>query len=215
MVDTESVQFLPDQVVEALLHLTDWQKQFPSSTGYVGENGVLFASRSQARRSNGGGVRAIMQELLLEIDEAAELVILEPEPVDATNATPFAPRNFAPVPIFTAFPVAVLDFVVPLGYRLWLDGYAFDLFPNQSNELNYNWQLIANGQDVLNKGASMATRGRPVHTPGKVTVGRDKTSMILVQPGNRVQVLVSAFSNLGASDFVSACVFGYLEGVGQ
>jgi hypothetical protein len=218
-VSLDSNQFLTDEEVSGLLTLTQAPPTFGTPecgvTGYGGSNGVLWASQAPNRYATPASTLAFPMELLLEIDEAAIVTILENERVNGSFSTPYSSRGTAQVPIFKAFPTLLLDFTVPVGYQFWLSAYAFNLFPNTGNEMNYYWQLRVNGQDILNKGNTGPNPGRPIQSPDLVTIGRDKTSMMLVQAGNNIQCVVSALSDLGASDFLSATVLGYLEGVGQ
>jgi hypothetical protein len=117
------------------------------------------------------------------------------------------------VPIAINNAVKVLSITVPTGYVWWLDGYAFNLFPSAGNELNYNWQLRVEGQDILNKGQSVLLPGRPIQAAQKVPVGYTQGELLRCPPGTEVEVIVTALNTLAASDSVAATVFGFLEGV--
>lgn len=206
-----SVEFLEDETVTELLRLTD----FPEFFDAADQAEVDSVGRFKWRYAEPGVRRAIAPEDLLECAMGAPLQeTAEPVKVTASYSLPFAPRGQANVPIFAGQSVELIDTVVPEGMILWIDGYAFNLFPNVANELNYWWQLRVNGQNILNTngGGNPPQPGRPVQAPQKVIIGSDKSTMILVQPGSRIEVVVTAISTIGASDSISATVFGTLQG---
>lgn len=129
----------------------------------------------------------------------------------ASTSVPFCPRGQTFVPMLPAIPATVLNFVVPNGYQFWIEAYAFDLFPNTVNELNYGWRIFVNGQDILNKGSQGLLFGRPVKSNEQVFFGKDRDSQILAVPGNEISVIVQAAAAIPAGDQISATIFGTLE----
>lgn len=131
--------------------------------------------------------------------------------ITASTGQPFAPRGEALAPQTPLAPAVALKFTIPLGYQMWMMAYSFDLFPSTINELNYRWFLNVNGQDQLNRDTPTQTNGRPVLSNEQVTIGRQKSNMILARPGNVVDVTVTANAAIAAADTVRATIFGYLE----
>ena len=209
MENPPSADFLTDEDIEELAALTIFPDEFP---GVADGADVDYPSRFKYPYASAGSTHAICPEDLVEIHGAVLAQISDPIIVTQSGAVPWAPRGEGIVPIFANQAQVVLRIQVPQGYVFWIDGYAFDLFPNTSNELNYIWQLRINGLDFLNKGNPVPQPGRPVHSPQKVTIGRTKAEMFVTQPGSVIEVVVQAINTLGASDSVSATVFGQLEG---
>ena len=202
--------FLDGDDLESLLALTIFPDFFPAARGY---EDIDWPGRFKHPYTSPGPSHALAPEDLLAFELSTLMEIEEVQRVTASFAMPWAPRGETTVPIFQNGGMDVLDVVVPIGYQWWIDGYAMNLFPSTANELNYRWQLLVNGRDIINQGNAAPAPGRPVQDPGKVTIGRTKSQMYLAQPGARVQVVVTALNTIGASDSVSACVFGQLEGI--
>lgn len=169
------------------------------------------ASGAKYLRTNRAAVRAIAPEYLQAFIDSVFREVADEEPVTGSIVTPFAPRGQVVVPTDPNVPATVLSFIVPNGYQFWIGSYAFDLFPDTTNELNYAWRLFVNGQDILNKSQRNLVFGRPVKNNRQVILGNDKATQILAQPGDEISVVVIAASALPASDYVSATVFGNLE----
>lgn len=207
-VDQNTGEFLtPDQVAQ-LAVLTPFPR-FIKGNGYQDTDSAgrfKYAYTHPARRF------AIRPEGKLEIHGGPLLVVADQDKVQGSFTLPFCPRGQAQVPVFAQQAVVLVSLVVPVGYIYWLDGYAFDLFPNTANELNYFWQLRINGQDVLNRGVAGQALGRPIHAPQKVQIGYDKSTMLRAQEGALVELVVQAINTIGASDSVSGTIFGTLEG---
>ena len=201
--------FLSDDDIETLAALT----VFPATFEGSGYEDVDSANRFKYPYASTGSVLAIAPEDMLAVMGGTLAQISDPVIVTASSAVPWAPRGQGVVPIFQNQGQVLLQIQVPQGYKYWIDGYAFDLFPSTANELNYIWQLRINGMDFLNKGNPTPQVGRPVHSPQKVTIGRTKAEMFLAQPGAVIEVVVLAVNTLGASDSVSATIFGQLEGM--
>lgn len=169
------------------------------------------ASAFKYPRTSRACVRATAAEDLQAFVDAVFRQVADPEPRTASTVVPFAPRGQTNVPTDPTSPATVLSFIVPNGYQFWIGSYAFDLFPDTTNELNYAWRLFVNGQDILNKNQQNLVYGRPVKNNRQVILGTDKSTQILAMPGDEISVVVSAQSALPASDFISATVFGNLE----
>jgi hypothetical protein len=207
--DQTAAEFLTPGGIFALSNLTPFPKGF-SGTGYID---VDYASRFKRAYTHPARRFAVHAERKLEIGGAPLIQVSDEDGIQGSNSSPYCPRNSATVPIFAQQAVVLISLVVPVGYVYWLDGYAFDLFPSVTNELNYYWQLRINGQDVLNRGgAGSAAPGRPVHAPQRVTIGRDKATMLRAQEGSLIELVVQALNTIGASDSVSGTIFGTLEG---
>lgn len=205
-------EFLTDWDVEQLTALT----VFPDGWQNVrGEFDVDEPGRFKYPYAMPGAVHAIAPEDLAEVWGATIAETFDEVTTTASAALPWCPRGTSPVPIVAAQGVVLVDVNVPVGYRYWIDGYALDLAPDTTNELNYRWQILVDGVDLLNKGQQYPAPGRPVHAPQKVTIGRDKGQMFLAQQGSRIQVTVNAIGTLAASDEISATIFGQLEGLTQ
>jgi len=205
-------EFLSPDQVERMLRLTRFPKAFKGITGYGGPRGINYPGNFKHRYTSQAQRYAIAPERLLEIQGGALLETADAITVSAATGTPYVPRGRPTSPIFANQAVNVLNLQVPVGYQMWISGYAFNLFPNQMNELNYFWQLRIDGMDMLNKGGPMQP-GRPIQSAAQVTIGRDKSQMFLAQQGSVIQVVVMAINTLGASDSVSASIFGQLEGL--
>ena len=206
----QSSEFMDELEIEQLFALTEFPDEFDAVSGLADVDSV---SRFKYPYAQPGATLAIAPEDLLAMEGGILLEISDPTVVTASSAVPWCPRGEDVVPIFQNQGQILLELQVPQGYKFWIDGYAFDLAPNTTNELNYIWQLRINGMDMLNKGNPSPQVGRPVHSPQKVTIGRTKAEMFLAAPGSVVQVVVLAVNTLGASDNVSATVFGQLEGM--
>jgi hypothetical protein len=201
--------FLSDLDVEALAVLTPFPDGFEAISGY---EDLDLPERWKYPYALPGAVWAVAPEDMLELTWAVLQEIAGEIQPTVSNAIPWVPRGTSNVPVIQNQGVSVLRIQVPFGRRWWISGYAFNLFPSQANELNYYWQLRVDGTDLLNKGVATVQPGRPVQTPDQVTIGRDKEQMFLAGPGSIVEVAVLALNTLGASDNVSAAVFGFLEG---
>ncbi len=162
-------------------------------------------------RTSPGANRAIAAEYLPAFIDSVFRQVEDEAPITGSTVTPFAPRGQIGVPTIAAAPATVLSFIVPNGYQLWIAAYAFDLFPDTTNELNYAWRLFVNGQDILNKGQQGLVFGRPVKNNRQVMLGTDKSTQILAVPGDEIAIVVSAAAGIPASDFISATLFGNLE----
>lgn len=206
--DQTGAEFLTPAGIFGLSTLTPFPKCFYGVRGY---QDVDYASRFKASYAQPAQRFAVHPERKLEVAGAPLITIADADKVQAGVSLPYCPRGQATVPIFAQQAVVLVSVIVPVGYKFWVEGYALDLFPSQTNELNYFWQLRINGQDVLNRGSAQQP-GRPVHSPNKVTIGRDKSTMLLAQEGALVELVVQALNTLGASDAVAGTIFGTLEG---
>lgn len=137
--------------------------------------------------------------------------VAQGEPVTGSVVRPFAPRGLAFVPQDKNDSCVPLSFIVPTGYQWWLEAYSFDLFPSTSNELNYAWRILINGQDVLNANDQSLIFGRPQRDNRVVVIGSSKETQKVAFPGDEVQVVVQAAAAVPSSDRVAATLFGNLE----
>lgn len=202
--------FLTDDDIEELGLLSPFPEFFDGVRGVEDSD---WCNRFKYPYANPGATWAIAAEDLLEFSGGPLRETADSPRVTASYARPWAPRGQGMVPIIQGIAISILDVVVPNGFKWWIDGYAFGLFPSQANELNYYWMVRVDGRDILNVGPNTLQPGRPIQSPVKVPIGYTKDEMFLVEPGSRVEVVVQALNTLGASDSVSATLFGELEGI--
>lgn len=187
---------------------------FPDKLATSFEPDLFGAGGGKGRWVDPVNARGIPPELLAAAMRTYYYQVADQGKVpNGSTVIPFAPRGMAQVPTAPAVPAVLVRRAVPDGYQLWITGYAFDLFPSTTNELNYIWRLFVNGQDILNHGNPTPARGRPVLSNEPVQLGYDKAGWQLARAGDVVEVVVQAFAAVGASDTITATVFGNLEAV--
>lgn len=178
---------------------------------------IMFADKwgsFKQSRCNAGSRRAVAIGNMPAVVECIFLQVAaqgDSAPPTASIGIPHTMSDDKGVPLDKLNPAILIDEPVPDGFQMWITGFAFDLFPQTINELNYHWSLNLNGQDALNKHQRIVNFGRPIISPQFVPLGYDKSSWVLAQPGTVIDVTVIAKSAIAASDRVRACVFGFLE----
>ncbi len=183
--------------------------EFPEDLPFSMDDAASIWPLKQA--SGWGGLAAIEPENMSGLIESVMMQVAEEARITYTLATTVAPRGQDFVPIVVGQPVTLLEYIVPIGYNFWINAGALNLFPSTANELNYVWRIFVNGEDVLNKGIPTPPPGRPVQSPNPFVLGRTKRDQPCAKPGSTVLISVDAIANLGASDQVSATLFGTLE----
>lgn len=192
-------------------------EQFPQELprSQVGPRGLIpgaeYASCFKYLRTSIKSQRATAPENLQAFAESCYREVMDEHPYTGSTVSPFSPRNQVSVPQDPTASAIVLSFIVPLGYQMWISGYAFDLFPSTALELNYSWRVLVNGQDILNKNQNTVIFGRPVKNNSQVVIGQDKSTQILANPGDEIKVIVNAQNAIPATDQLSATIFGNLE----
>ncbi len=182
--------------------------QVPDSFRSPGLASVIGRSQGKFRAVSPGQRRAVCPELEPGMYET----IFGDFPENYSRVTKWNPRGAHKAPQAKATPITLIDERVPDGSRLWLEQYFFYLAPS-SRELNYYWQILINGIDVINYGSATQFPGRPSPANVPVSFGQTRDQQPCIGPGSHIEVVVMALSDLMNTDDISATITGSLEGV--
>lgn len=182
--------------------LREIPRNWPVSTiqelDYFSNTKARAVSQAQRRPIKAGNMPALEETVYEELP-------------DHSNVTKWMPRGFATVPT-TSAPVEVLFERVPDGHNYWLESASFYLFPDTHN-LDFHWEILVNGIDILNYGNNNRYPGLPLQFGNQINFGSTRDQQIMVRPGSLIRVLIIAIAPpLAWTDIATATLMGSLVG---